>query len=517
MKSLIGKPSKNVAMLFISFGFIIVMMAIIFVMKQQQIQEKEYFVTSTMESLPLLNLNGGSCQRNLAFTSFASSTYTAAARASRSDFKTSGSCPVNMKAPVLAIDMAKIEENRMSYLLKYACINLAYKIIDIDTANKNNNVVIYVDNNNSSMDNAVNLLYLFLLNPVFIEFEGSDAYIPDYGSLNKNAASFYTNFNTGKILQNSSNFDVACSFKRLLSAGASSKNATFLYKDIAKLDSIIKNPQNGFINTKIYYLDNDNSVAGTRRFLEEEFLNQRSNNVGVIPIYKKSYINSVDKQTDEFYFHQNLYTLITNSQSPVISFKFNISIPQAESAKYVNKNVEIMKIYMDTTTGKYSRCSNFEPIGKNNHNLLNAVVSGFPNIRDTFLLTFSTSDNGYNQPCSPEIALNKKANNSSMLQVELPFSPNSEQISVIITITPFEKITLCKWKFDKDSFFIFKRSTECSSKNNMNKLFSQRSAATSNPLENEDIMMNFDTKCIQTIKYVQLGHINYINEYYADL
>lgn len=517
MKSVLGKPSKNVAMLFISFGFIIVMMAIIFVMKQQQIQEKEFFVTSTMESLPLSDLNGGSCQRNLEFTSFASNTYTAATRASRSDLKTSGSCPINIKVPILSIDMAKIEENRMSYLLKYACVNLSYKVIDIDTANKNNNVVIYVDNNDASIDNAINLLYLFLLNPVFVEFEGSDAYVPDYGALNKNAASFYTNFNTGKILQNRSDFDIACSFKRLLPGGASSKNATFFYKDFAKLDNIVKNPQNGFINAKIFYLDKDNSVAGTRRYLEDDYLNQRANNIGVIPIYKKSYLNSVDKQTDEFYFHQNFYTLITNSQSPAISFKFNIALPQTDVTKYVNKHVEIMKVYMDTTTGKYSRCSNFEPIGKNNHNILNAVVSGFPNIRDTFLLTFSTSDNGYNQPCSPGILVNKKADTSSILQVELPFSPNSEQISIILTITPFEKIVLCKWKFDKNNYFIFKRSTGCSSKNNMYKLFSQRSAATSSPLENEDILMNFDPKCIQNVRYVQLGHINYIDEYYADL
>lgn len=517
------KPSKHMAAVLVSFAIIVLLMIIVFLTKQKTLEEK-----FAVEKLPLVDYNEFRprkyCYRDLAFTSFAESAYKASERAIESDIKTNGTCPQDLRAPALSSDMAKIEENRMKYLLMSACVNLQYKVIDLNEKNQSNSITIYFNNNQASIDNSTNILYLFLTNPIYIEFEGSDAYIPDYDDISKvTTSSYYTNFNEGLILGNKSNSDIACSFRRLINFGGTGKNATFNYrangKPVKQLNTLITNKVANTINAKVYFLDNDD-LAGTKMSLNNQFVNQRSNNTGVLTIYKKNYNNTVSKNLDEFYFHQNIYKFITNSEYPIFTFRFEISIPSTDYQKLSNKNLEIMKVFMNTNIGKYSSCPLYESMYNNNANILSAIITGYNQINKTFVLTFTTTDNANDATCGPSIIPPRnfdKRTNPSNLHVELPYSVNNERVKVIITVSPYEKITLCKWKTNEKENFIFKRTPLCSTENNFAKVFGQREMQNPAPLQNEDIQLAFSTEYIKDIAYVQLGHMNYLQEYYSKM
>jgi hypothetical protein len=528
MKSNILKPSKSMAALLVSFAIIIILMIIVFLSKQQKLEEQ--FAT---EELPLIEYNN-SCYRNLNFTNFVYSIYKASDRALESDIKKNGTCPQDLRSPVLSSDMAKIEEHGMKYLLKSLCVNLECKVIELNENQNSNFITLYFNNNQASIDNSTNILYLFLTNPIYIEFEGSDAYVPDYNDTsNVKTTSYYTNFNDGIILGNKSNMDIACSFNRLIKYGATSANSTFNYrangKAISQLDKLINKRSAVTINARIYFLENQYNISGVKLYLKNQFLQQNTKRIGVIKVYNKSYNNTVSKENDEYYFHQNIYKLITNSEYPIFTFRFEISIPVTAFNNVSKTNMEILKVFMDTNIGAYSTCTEYENMHNNNANILSAIITrsaivSKPGNVNTFVLTFTTTNNTENNNCSPSVTppiqnrYNKSiTSNPTNLHVELPYSVNNERIKVIITASPYEKITLCKWKTNGREYFIFKRSPSCNIGNNFAKVFSQRKEVNQNSIKNEDIHFAFFNEFVKDINYVQLGHTNYLEEFYSKM
>lgn len=504
------RPSKQAALILTVFVVIVVLMSIVYLSRQQP--SLEGFADTP---LPLEDYNKhqslGACTRDLAFSNFTNSTLRASYRAIKTDLNTNGSCPNDGMAPIVSPEMAEVEENRIRYLLKSACINLQYKVIDVNEKENSDRITIYFNNKTSSIDNTVNLLYLFLLNPVYVEFEDSDAYIIDYndkrnyGGANFYTTSYYTNYNQGRILENKSDLDIAVTFRRLVGSKNSSKNPVFNYGPPTQrkaFKDIISSRQNGTINVKAYYLETDGIVsAGIKLDLARVY--KAINPVETLRIYNKDF-SRLDPSTDEYYFHQRMFVNLQNSENPVLTFKFTIIVPETSYSQLVNRSTEVMKVYMDANIGRYSSCAGYQTIDKNNHNIFSAAIKGYFGIKDNFVLSLSTTNNINNTPCA--------SNKNTTLDLELPFSKKNERITVVFTISASEKVALCRWAYDEREYFLFKRSQVCSTDNNFFQVFNQRSKTTQ--ITNENIIMAYSPAIVTGLSYCQFGQKNYLPEYY---
>lgn len=552
MKSSTGKPSKQFALTIVVFILVVVFMAIIFNFRINKSLEK-----FALENLALEDLNqfkkARACNRKLEFINFVTQTYNASERSLLDVQSRTGTCPSNMSKATQTPELSHLEENKIPYSLKSMCIKLKYEIFDRDDGNNGNLITIYLDNNPYSIDNSVNLLYLFLLNPLYIEFEGSTAYIPEYDDskgYNQTVftSSFYTNYNKGKILMNKSNDRIACAFRRLIPENAASRNVTFNYSKVPSLAEVIPHTSDSYVNARVYFLESQSiQTAGLNMALDKYY--KRDNKTGVIKIYNKNYQSEYKPNSDDYYFHQKMYVLLQNSYTPILTFKFEISVTLDNYKNIINKNIEILKVYIDTEIGKYIDCPNYESIDTKNSNILSAsIYSKFgaqapspeksssiqraierdnspgtecskkekakskwdisvpTNEYDsTYILKFSTSNNKTIDKCSNEPA--------GDLEIELPFAITNERTMVVVTVTPYEKIALCKWKMEEREYFTFKRSQKCNNNNNFAAIFSQRE--NNKDVINENINLAYDIGYVTNLNYVQLGHKHYLNDFYA--
>lgn len=545
---------KQLALILVVFILVVISMAIIFHFRVNKSVEK-----FANETLMLEELNAykslRSCPRKLAFTNFVTQTYNASERSIADVSNKTGDCPIRASGASVTPELSEVEENKIPYAIKSICIKLKYEIFDRDDANNENLVSMYLMNDSSQIDNSINLLYFFLSNPIYVEFEGSTAYVPEYDD-SKNFApsfyttSFYTNFNTGPILKNKSADRIPFALRRLVPYNSSSKNATFDYinKSIPLKQGVI-NRTNSSVNARVYFLESQIiQTTGLYRSLEQVY--KRDSEIGVMKIYNKNYQTDIKPTSDEYYFHQKMYVLLQNSLQPIMTFKFELCVPVERYDKLVNKSTEIFKVYIDSKLGKYTDCPNFKTIDVNNNNILSASVSTklglnvnaqdprnisvqdamllrdsvantpecnlqkriqriqqSANYDVTYLLKFTTSNNKDSKTCSFE--------QEGELLIELPFSSTNERISVVVTVSPYEKIALCKWNANGQEYFTFKRTPKCQMNNNFFNMINQRSL--NKEVINENINLAYDTSYIANTNYVQLGHKNYLKDYYSKI
>lgn len=445
------------------------------------------------------------CKRDLSFSKFVDAVFKASDRATISSYKSKGTCPIDMSKPYLSPDMSVVEENTFSYVLKSFCILMNYKAFNI-TPNADQ-VQIVFRNNQNSLDDSVNLLYFFLLNPVYIEFETSDAYSPAYDISSRtkmSMKSFYlTNYRGGQILQDSPDEDVVVSFKRLVPPNVNIANPTFNYKlnnaTIPELTTIIDTPQNGSVNVKVYFLDDQcPPTAGRSVYIPYS----ATNRVGTVKIFNKNYTNDMEVYMDSFYFNQKIFILLQNSKFPVMTFDFEINVTKTKLQNQGSNLVEVYRVYMDTDIGKYSFPQTWvKPMDTvNNMNVLSCLVQSYGSSYNNFLLRFVT---GANQD-------NKELLFQNAMVVELPFAEVHERINVTVTVTPTEKITLCRWTINGNDMYVFKRMADCSTNNHFARLFNQSQGAVK---KIGDMYVKYDTQFVTNTFNARLGYMNYLDKY----
>lgn len=546
------QPSKQFALILVVFILVIISMAIIFHFRVNKSVEKFANETLMLEELNIYK-NMRSCPRKIAFTNFVTQTYNASERSITDISSKTGDCPIRASGGAVTPELSEVEENKIPYSIKSICIKLKYEIFDRDDSNNESLVSLYLVNDGTQIDNSINLLYFFLVNPIYVEFEGSTAYVPEYDDTkgidpSYYTTSFYTNFNSGPILKNKSTNRIPFALRRLIPYNSSSKNATFDYTDKSlPLKQTVLNRMNSSVNARVYFLESQLvQTTGLYRSLDQVY--KRDSEIGVMKIYNKNYQVDIKPTVDEYYFHQKMYVLLQNSLQPIMTFKFELCVPVERYEKLVNKSTEVFKVYIDTNLGKYTDCPHFKTIDVNNNNILSASVSTkqWLNKQDqenisvkqamsrdksvankpecnlekkkfvlqqsdkydvTYLLKFTTSNNKDNKSCSFE--------NEGELLIELPFASTNERISVVVTVSPYEKIALCKWNANGQEYFTFKRTPKCQSNNNFFNVINQRSL--NKEIINENINLAYDTSYIANINYVQLGHKNYLKDYYAKM
>ena len=461
-------------------------------------------------NLPLepINTYQPLCSRSLSFSKFTDSLLTASVRAHPSDLKSSGTCGnIDIKSPQVETDMTVIEENNILYSLKYVCLRLAYDkleyVIDVKNPNaeNNKNIKITFANNPNKMDDMMNILYILLTDPIYIEFEDSVAYVPDYTSL-----SYFTNTkNLTALLSDKTPSTFSMSFKRLLKTDSSS-HPTFKYSPSLKFTNQPYTKEKGFINAKIYFLDDKYPSMSGRKL---PLMYKENNTTATIEkIYKNDYELSTNKNDPSFFFYQKIEVMYQNGIAPVFNMKLEISIPQSVHTTVFkntsNKSIEILKIYMQGSKGRYSSCTKFAQLENNNNNILSAYITGYNTNTETYKLSFVTGSHDDNGVCAFDPA--------TTLEIELPFVSLNERILTYLTVSPSFKMALCKWKINENQNFVFKRTSKCSQDNNFAKLFSKKN----NAAKKDDINLVYNTNYVKSTHFVQLGRMNLMDEFISN-
>lgn len=487
--------SKPFALVIVFFIIFIVCMVMIVALNSKYVKTVEKFAD---RQLPLTLLNDYqkslNCNLDAKFTTFTDNTvYNISDRAAKAeDITTSTTCRSNLSKEKLSSEMAIIEDSRMKYMLKYFCSTILYKQVNI------NNDIVTVSFNHSSDndDNIKNMIYLLLSNPLYVEFNESKPYVIMY----ENKA--FTNYNGSLWKVNMDNI-YTIKFKNL----TPSDNAPPLFnfnKSVQDISNIFKNGARGEGTVKIYYLDAEAAEsAGVKLNLDNKY--KVSNRVGRINIYNKNFQKDIPNTLDEYYFHQRVFLMLQNSDSPIFTFRFDMVITNEVRKKAIEmgvRSVEIFKVFMDGM-GRHTGCS-FQTIETNNSNILSCVTE-HSSSEDSFFLKILNTNN-VNEINSCIIDRN------GVLSVELPFSPYNERVTVVVTVSPAGKTVFCKWKVNSKSFFTFKRLARCSKDNTFNRIFKQREKQNTEYV-NENINIEYDTRYIPRVAYVQLGHKSYIQDY----
>lgn len=429
------------------------------------------------------------CPRAIAFSKFAEATYHASLRSQLSGYQPSGACTLSSTDPTLEKDYALVEENTLTYVLKSLCLNLSHKQMFVS----DNMVSLQLIKVSEKMSDLMNIIYLYVLNPVYIEVENSAPYVVDRFNPSSN---ILTNYKGPGIVREDANAGdgnvIAFLLRPLIPQGQHSKNAVFM--DEKKPPQAATKP----INMRIYYLDNADATGRRIEFKNTELKD-------TLTIFDKNYASSIiDKTSNEYYFNQRIYMLLTNSKFPVVNIKFDIHLnTYNDSTRISGKNatLELMRMYMENPDYNYFACP-FEPLsGTRNNNILSVVVQGYRNTPEAYKLSFVTGKN------KTECNYHEK----NQLEIELPYVGNTERISILLTITPYSKMMLAQWVENGQSYFKFKRNDQCDTNNNFAELFSQ--GKTNTPVKIDNILMKYDNETIKRVHYIHLGHLNYMDEF----
>jgi hypothetical protein len=105
---------------------------------------------------------------------------------------------------------------------------------------------------------------------------------------------------------------------------------------------------------------------------------------------------------------------------------------------------------------------------------------------------------------------NYNPNDANNTFVDIPYS--SENMNILLTVSPFEKILTVYWNIKNASngqIFVSRRRN-CSANNNFHQLFMGANRNTSNQLD--DMTMRYDPNFVKNLSWVRLGYVNIYNE-----
>lgn len=97
--------------------------------------------------------------------------------------------------------------------------------------------------------------------------------------------------------------------------------------------------------------------------------------------------------------------------------------------------------------------------------------------------------------------------------VDIPYS--SESMSILLTVSPFEKILTVYWNIKNSSTgqVFMSRRRNCSANNNFFKLFMGTERNDSNKLD--DMFLKYNTTFVKDLSWVKLGYVNMYSEIYS--
>jgi len=456
--------------------------------------EEGYVSTSPLAWEEFNKLNPA-CPRDLVFPKFIDAQYNASERAQLSEMNPTGTCDVSLTSPVLAMDYSIVEENTMTYILKSLCLNLNHDYVwrfanrhvafRVPKPPKNMNIVPATYN----ASDLLPVLTLLALNPLYVEFDESIAYV-----LNKqiHSCNFVTNYYGNGLTSNQDTIQdrhFELHFIPLLN-GQQASNAVFSKRTKQVVES--GNP-NGKSNVRTFYLDGGDTSGRRLTF-------PNSTNQSKQLIFNKAYGN-LPKDSDAYFFSQRIFVMLTNGKYPIFNFKFDIHVNKQHEVTLSgqNRKQEIFKMYMEHPEYQYGSCT-FEPLGIKNNNVVSAILEGYNTVRGSYKLSFVTGKN--------KTSCNYRSNDNE-LEIELPYVQNTERISILLSVSPTEKIVLAQWAIQGIKYVTFKRSTLCDNTSNFARIFTK----TDGVPRIENMYAEYDNNYVRSFDYIHLGHMNMMSEF----
>jgi hypothetical protein len=501
------------AMIFIVVVFMSIALTLTLQKSLQPATISEQFTVSTPLPMAMYNTQQKdmNCERNVAFTYQAGSKKTVYERAL--NVESDAVCSANLAVENPSVDLIEVKEGEIAYDLKMKCIGLRMKNIQITSPNKDN-FTITVDSTNIDF-----LKNMILMNPTFLEFNGSTAYIPLYNSpasrVQTNTFDDYkgafviTNWQNGTILRDFSS-DVKLAFRRLTS---STNNGLQYSMKTTPIDvSRIIFPATMSVNA--YFMDIQDASSSTltldynataQTIASSKKLvfngNEALARINEIKVYDRNYFTNFRTSERNFFYNQKISILLANKIMPVFTFKFNLNMEKnkltrnGQAAFTPNgTQYEIMRLYMNSSYGSYSTpMSVFKPLDLSSRLNMATISIASPSTEyDSFLLTVAYPTNASQSPQTLDI-------NSSLI-VELPYLTDGATFSVTLTMTPFDKFMYITWKSpDNENQYVYKRGTECSKNNSFANIFTTAG-------ENNDMFLKYDNVFIRYIHDIMLGY-----------
>lgn len=462
---------------------------------------KELFLNDDQMKLISLNKlsstsnNTGICGRNLVFPHFKDATILASERAMPDSSITSnpiGTCRFNKD---INDSYSIIYENGLFYNLKSACIKL--NLNDIAVFNSGTEVILDVKGDNAKL--------LYLLNPLWVEFiPSSDRTTLAYTL--KHTTPLYTNQTATQKMY----------FNCLVSYNKGASDNLFNYKKLSPTQTELNQQDvstcksSGNINIKVYYLDDlSANFQSIGRSLSLENLNLlATNNNSIYKIFDVKYdkiLNQV-RQKEIYEFMNNINLMYKNFTTPVFTFDFSII------TNPIKKTEQIMHCYMDNDVGEYNACKILDNSPKKVNNICMFTLT--PNQTGSILKCFTGTTNG---DCGSDESILISKEDTPILELNLPLMSNDVRITIMATITPYNRILYAEWNdiYNKDS----KKQCGFVSNQSCNKRVSQNAlynlfAERTNRAQINNIYINCNENIVSKVNGVYLGYKNIYNSKY---
>lgn len=453
------------------------------------VKTKELFAE---EATPIPSLN--ICGRNLVFPYFAREKYNTARRADYSSYiNTSrpGNCQV--KLDKLPSNYSIVVENSLFYKLDSICLAFSYLSYRFENSR------LFIKFSLGSKNDLGNLLYLLLLNPLFMEFNvdantSSIAYVP---------SSFNNIYYRTQYMGNSLElmFDP-------INPGC---DDLFKYENKTAVTSkqMMKSPM--IINMKAYYLDDvPTSLQASGLILPLKY-----NTSGSQTLFDTNYVNFYNNKDlqSQYNFMNNISLMYANFTYPVFTLRFRLKIQK--DLVTPNTTTMLLKIYMDNSYGTYdytSDCASVKDnIGGMNNNICSIAITdaGTGEYKIVFFHGKMKNDNTF--ACD--------VLNPANAMIFFPYEDANKNIDIIYTFSPLENIVYAKW----ENSCQYRKITLCNpavdtckaSKPVPNSLLSTMFTNQNRP-RLANILMKYDTNFVKDTKTFELGYTNILKEYISN-
>lgn len=481
---------------------------------------QEHFVEADQE-VPLKSIN--ICGRNIVFPYFSRNAFTASQR-SLPDYETVktnpvANCRIDKINGIVNESHSIVHENSLFYNLKNSC--MAFRTKGAQVANRAVTINFLVD----STDNLSNFSKLLLLNPLYVEFV-LDEYTTSVAYRCLNISPTFTNkkelrdygeslpmlfYPVPKLNNASNNCDSAFDYESL-----SKSQREITSNDLERMFKY-----NNVINMKVYYLDTlSSSFQNIGRALKLVYSES-----GAVNIFEADYQKYFqDKYATNIYeFMNNVALMYTNYVYPVFTFKFDINVTKQHHYHTPGEAKDLFaKIFMDNDTGLYNFCTNTldTSSSKNNLNILGLAIDGIDQ-QYYNLIAFTGTTNYCN--------LGAKNN----VVVKLPYLSLNNYVTVVVTVTPTEKIVLAKWSDISEGnvspSFSYAKVSDCGDSSSYSTCLQKRQEPTSTPAANSSLLnlftstadnraplsnirFHYNKNIVKGVDSCTLGYVNLLKE-----
>lgn len=419
---------------------------------------------------------------------------------------------------------AAITENFIDYTLKRTCLN-----VRIDIKNTLRNLEYQKDCDylnlvleDKTVADTLNIAKIYLYNPLFVKFTYNSYTSKAYYLKELSSSKGYTNVTKEQLVHSERYHELnfkAIKYSRFFKSGRSFckrfKNdlKTLVYNNNKKYKHLTN-----ILGVTLYYLDKNGQMGSIlkQRVIKNQF--DQGNDINIFEEnYGQLYGNSSmvlanDSQYNRIYkyhFMQKIHLMYSNYKLPMFTVNFGINVSKSIKQELLRHSNALLQVYVDknNTSSNTSVCK-WNNFNSNVYNLMVCLIQVDEKNDNNKHFTIS-----FRTPTSDALIQCEMDRNSTLKSSEL--LPYDVHINVTITFTPYNKFMYLSWT-DTRPFLMIKKTSRCSTANSMRNIFIDNENNTTRKYDLKNIKISYDKNIIKDIYSIELGHINYFNNFDDD-